>query len=362
MEPAQGSPALDFQPNSEPVRLILPGQLSPQDLLIDVRSPAEFADDHIPNAINVPLLDDQERSKVGALYRLEGVESATDWALSQLRARLQQFLSQLEAHIQPGARVAICCARGGDRSRHVVQFLRQVGHDAYQLEDGYRGYRSEVRQVLSKVDYPNLFVLDGLTGTGKTRVLRAMAHSRPGSVIDLEDYAQHRSSLLGDVGLQPTSQKLFESRMYQFWHAHHDSESWYLVEAESRKVGNREIPLSLWNQMKSAQRIQLSATMAIRCRILEADYQTEEGWGPLIQRLQSLVQHSDYSSNEIDQLCEQLVDGNVAEVAQDLLQKHYDPRYQHQMQDHSPLKTFEVEEPEDLAASIIAYLDGQIAS
>ncbi len=361
MKSAQRTPVPEFQPCRDPVPQVPLNRLSSGDLLIDVRTAEEFAEDHLPDAVNVPLLDEHERSEVGVLYRKQGVDAATSWALQRLRTRLHKFLDQLDAHIDLEAAVVIYCSRGGDRSLHVVQFLIQHGYQAFQLQDGYRGFRGQVRGELEKIVLPGLFLLDGLTGTGKTRLLRAIADVRPGSVIDLEGFAQHRSSLLGDVGLNPVSQKRFESSLCQHFKNHFPSDSWCLIEAESRKVGNREIPLAIWTQMKAAERIRLVANIDVRCEILESDYKTDGGWGPLIDRLHSLQQHSDFSVVEMEEICTRLNQGESASVARSLLEKHYDPRYRHQMQNHSYLATFEVNEPEELAQQVIEFLDRQIS-
>lgn len=350
------NPDLAFTPGSDPVPGVPYTDIEPNDVVIDVRSPSEYEVDHLPEAINVPLLDDMERSHVGILYRTEGPLSASNWALSQLRSRFKWFLEQLLSKTPPQSRLLICCARGGDRSRHVVQFLIENGRSSYQVVGGYWAYRVWVRQKLDETNYPNLWVLDGLTGTGKTRLLHAISKTRPGSVIDLEAFAQHRSSILGDVGLNPCSQKSFESSLAQHGHCF-PSESWYLVEAESRKVGNREIPTYFWDQMVPSPRIQLESDIDTRARILVEEYRTSEGWEPLIKKLDDFARFSDLSKEDISDLVKDLRNDQPESVVKYLLEHHYDSRYQHHMKiDRVKLKLI-VQEPEDLAEQVIQFLD-----
>ena len=355
------NPDLGFTPGSDPVPGVSYTDIDSHDVVIDVRSPSEYQVDHLPKAINVPLLDDMERSQVGLLYRTEGPLSASNWALSQLRSRLKWFLEKLVSQTQPQSRLLICCARGGDRSRHVVQFLLKNGKAAHQLVGGYLEYRDWVRRKLNETQYSNLWVLDGLTGTGKTRLLHAISQSRPGSVIDLEDFAQHRSSILGDVGLNPCSQKSFESSLAQHGHCF-SNENWYLVEAESRKVGNREIPTKFWNQMIPAPRIQLDSDLDTRARILVEEYRTSEGWEPLIKKLGDFARFSDLSQEDIENLIRDLRNDEPESVVKYLLVHHYDSRYQHHMKADKVKLNLIVKEPEDLSEEVITFLDHQVDS
>src|SRR5262245_14667396 len=216
--------------------------------LIDLRSPAEFAADRLPGALGVPLFDDLERALIGTLYARRSPQVAFEEAGARTRAKIAVFTARLAelcgwqltacdleqrverltalgiarlerelalAPARPGpGSVVLYCWRGGLRSRSVVAFLRGLGReDVLGLEGGYRAYRQEVRERIEAWRAPPSFVLRGLTGVGKTLVLRAVAELRPEWALDLEGMAGHRSSILGMVGLEPASQKLFESRL-----------------------------------------------------------------------------------------------------------------------------------------------------
>jgi len=327
----------EFCPSGSPVPEIQFSEVSPAVRIIDVRSPAEFTEDHIPGARNVPLLDDEERKVTGTLYRVEGRESATRWALQRLNQRLHAFRKQLISQIPENSEPIICCARGGDRSAHVVQFLIQSGHPAKKLHGGYRTFRKSVLRQLERFDLAQLWILDGNTGVGKTDVLRQVAVRFPDRVIDLELYAGHRSSILGDLGLVPTSQKQFESMLATALTRVDGGAPWLLIEGESRKVGNRQIPAALWQRMGVAPRIELIASMERRVRWLVDEYDTGDGWDLLHERVDRLRSYSQLGDDRVDHVQRCLEQGDPESAARCLLEFHYDPRYQ-----HGDEKTFQI--------------------
>jgi len=327
----------EFCPSGNPVPETLFSEVSPAVCIIDVRSPGEFTEDHIPGARNVPLLDDEERKVTGTLYRVEGNESATRWALGRLNQRLQAFRKQLISQIPENSEPIICCARGGDRSAHVVQFLIQSGQPAKQLQGGYRSFRKSVLRQLERCDLAQLWILDGYTGVGKTDVLRQVAVRFPDRVIDLELYAGHRSSILGDLGLVPTSQKQFESMLATALTRVDGGAPWLLIEGESRKVGNRQIPAALWQRMGVAPRIELIASMERRVRWLVDEYDTGDGWDLLHERVDRLRSYSQLGDDRVDHVQRCLEQGDPESAARCLLEFHYDPRYQ-----HGDEKTFQI--------------------
>jgi tRNA 2-selenouridine synthase len=188
----------------------------PFDAVIDVRSPAEFADDHIPGAINLPVLNDDERARVGSIYKQESPFAARKVGAAIVSRNVARHLDEHFADKPKEYRPLVYCWRGGQRSGSFAIILSQIGFRATVLNGGYKAYRGQVmdglREVSGRFDFR---VLAGRTGSGKTRVLREMA-ALGGQVLDLEELAVHRGSLLGsEPGCPQPPQRLFESRLYQ---------------------------------------------------------------------------------------------------------------------------------------------------
>ncbi|HIN79962.1 MAG TPA: tRNA 2-selenouridine(34) synthase MnmH [Planctomycetes bacterium] len=346
----------------------LAGVLQTGSIIVDVRSPVEFEEDHLPGSSNVPLFTDQERSVVGTLFRHLGPEEARNWGEERVTAELDNLTRDLLAALRldedppfDGLRV-VCCSRGGERSEAVVKYLRSIGYPVVMLEGGYRSYRKGVRETLQRFQPQRLVVLDGLTGCGKTRVLRQVARICPRQVIDLEGAAGHRSSLLGDIGLEPVSQKRFEGRLADSSRSLDGDARWILVEGESRRVGDREIPAPLWQAMENAPRIELIATREERVRLLCQEYLAADGVEPLRQRLPALAGFDGIGEEGVKTLDALLATGDVEEAARILLEKHYDPRYRHGNQERVFADTIPMEDSVDTARGLVALLDGGVGT
>lgn len=186
------------------------------DAVIDVRSPAEFADDHIPGAINLPVLDDAERARVGTIYKQVGPFEARKVGAALVSRNVARHLDEHFADKPKGYRPLVYCWRGGQRSGSLAIILTQIGFRATLLAGGYKTYRHEVMDGLRELTPKlRLWVLAGRTGSGKTRVLRALAAAGE-QVLDLEGLACHRGSLLGaEPGCPQPPQRLFESRLFE---------------------------------------------------------------------------------------------------------------------------------------------------
>jgi tRNA 2-selenouridine synthase len=249
-----------------------PAALRPYDAIIDVRSPAEFAEDHIPGAINLPVLSNAERAEVGTIYTQESRFKARRIGAACIARNVAGWL-ETELADKPGSfRPLIYCWRGGQRSNAMAVILSQVGWRTGVLTGGYRTYRRRVSARLYDDELPHRVVLlDGPTGCGKTD-LQALLAQRGVQTLDLEALAAHRGSLFGGLpGRAQPSQKMFESRLLDAVEALDPSRP-VLVEAESSKIGERMIPPALWRRMEGAPRIEVSAPPAARARYLVAAY------------------------------------------------------------------------------------------
>ncbi|HSV59048.1 MAG TPA: tRNA 2-selenouridine(34) synthase MnmH, partial [Variovorax sp.] len=219
------------------------------DTLIDARSPAEFALDHIPGAINCPALDDEERRIVGTLYKQQGAFEARRVGGAMVAANLARHLRERFADQPANWKPLVYCWRGGLRSGSMVSWLRLVGWDAQQLAGGYKSFRQHVIvQLDAMCPRLDLRVVCGATGSAKTRVLQAMAE-QGAQVLDLEDLARHKGSLLGGLpGIEQPSQKGFETQIATVLGRLELSKPVYL-EGESPRIGRLSLPLALVARM-----------------------------------------------------------------------------------------------------------------
>ena len=295
------------------------------DTIIDARAPAEFAEDHLPGAISLPVLDDSERARVGTIYKQVSPFTARKIGAALVARNVAAHLEQALADKGGGWRPMVYCWRGGQRSGSFATILSQVGWRAETLVGGYKSWRRLVVQQLHETDVSSpMVVLDGNTGSAKTELLALLA-ARGMQVIDLEALANHRGSLFGGrIGGQP-SQKLFENRLAQAL-ARLDPARPVVVEAESSKVGDRVLPSKLWAAMVAAPRITIRAPAAAR-----ADYLVR-AYGDMIADRAQLANAIDklrplHAAEVIDGWHARAASGQFRDLAADLMVHHYDPRY-----------------------------------
>lgn len=295
------------------------------DDIIDVRSPAEYAEDHIPGAVSLPALSDSERAHIGTVYVRQSRFLARRMGAALVARNVAAHLDGYLSDKGPRYRPLIYCWRGGQRSGSVATILRQIGWQAETLDDGWRGYRRIVVALLYNGAFPApLAVLDGNTGTAKTELLHLMA-ARGVQVVDLEGLARHRGSLFGAwAGGQP-SQKAFETRLAQALVAL-DPARPVLVEAESNKIGDLLLPPVLWQAMQRAPRLGVTATLDARARYLAQSYGDltvdQAGLAVLIDQLRPY-----HASERIEAWHGLAAAGAFTDLAAALMQAHYDPRY-----------------------------------
>ncbi|MGB8814692.1 MAG: tRNA 2-selenouridine(34) synthase MnmH [Paracoccaceae bacterium] len=295
------------------------------DDIIDVRAPAEWAEDHIPGAINLPVLNDAERAEVGTIYKQVNPFTARKLGAALVARNAATHLQGPLADKGGAWRPLVYCWRGGQRSGSFATILAQVGWRVELVAGGYKAWRALVVDALynQPVRSP-VVVLDGNTGSAKTDVLSLLA-ARGVQVIDLEGLARHRGSLFGAMpGGQP-SQKAFETALAMHL-ARLDPARPVVVEAESSKVGNCRLPPELWKAMVAAPRVAIVAPVSARAAYLVRAYSDliEDGarLAEVIARLRPV-----HAAEVIDAWQEMALAGEFETLAADLMAQHYDPRY-----------------------------------
>jgi tRNA 2-selenouridine synthase len=295
------------------------------DALIDVRSPGEFAEDRLPGAINLPVLDDAERAAVGTEYVQGSKFVARRTGAAVVARNIAAHLDGALADRGGGFKPLVYCWRGGQRSGAMVAVMDQVGWPVTVLDGGYQTWRRQV--VAALYDAPlahRLILIDGPTGAGKTGLLGELAE-RGGQVIDLEALAAHRGSLFGmRPGGQP-SQRAFETALYDAL-ARLDPARPVFVEAESSRIGERVIPPSLWAAMQDAVVVLLDAAMDARVARIVADYaDIAADPAALDEALTRLPRH--HPRTAIGRWREMAAAGEIAALAAELMEHHYDPAW-----------------------------------
>ena len=300
--------------------------LTAHDAVIDARSPSEYAEDHLPGAISLPVLEDAERARVGTLYKQVSPFAARKLGAALVARNIARHLEGALADRPKGWRPLVYCWRGGKRSAAFVHVLREVGWDAHALEGGYKAYRRFVVDELSRLPREFTFrVVHGATGSGKSRLLRALAQAGA-QVLDLEDLAAHRGSVLGDLPDRPQpSQKAFETRLLAQLGALERALPVY-VEGESRKIGQVQVPEALIERMRASDCLLLEASTATRVALLMDEYRHFFAVpGALCAQLDCLVplhgraKIEDWKALAAGAAWERLVAR--------LLEEHYDPAY-----------------------------------
>jgi tRNA 2-selenouridine synthase len=303
------------------------------DTIIDARSPSEFALDHIPGAVNCPVLDDEERRIVGTIYKQTGAFEARRVGGAMVAANLARHLREQWADKPADWRPMVYCWRGGLRSGSMVNWMRLVGWDARQLASGYKAFRHHVLQLIETVvPRLQLKVVCGATGSAKTRVLEALA-ARGEQVLDLEHCASHKGSLLGGLpGVPQPSQKRFETLIATVLESLDLSRPLY-VEGESARIGRVALPVPLVTRMRAAHCIEVEATPEARLDYLLRDYAyLADDRGGLAETLGRLKEMQGKETVQRWQAWAEA--GDLPPLFAELMALHYDPHYERSQARH----------------------------
>ena len=302
------------------------GDLASFDEIIDVRSPAEFAEDHIPGSINCPVLDNRQRIEIGTLYKQVSPFDAKKLGAAYVSENIAGHLRERFLDRPRAWRPLVVCWRGGQRSGAMTHVFRRIGWDAQQLEGGYKTYRRLVVESLAELPRQfRLKVICGATGSAKSRILQAIGRLGE-QVLDLEELACHKGSVLGVLPDSPQpSQKMFESHLLTALQAL-DPQRPVFVEAERRKIGSLQVPAALIETMRGGECLNIEASFAARVDFLLRDYdyflaapdRLNACLGPLrnLQSGETIARWREYACT-----------GHWRELVSELLALHYDPLY-----------------------------------
>ena len=304
-------------------------KLSEKIPVIDVRSPGEFEQGHIPGAVNVPLFSNEERAKVGTAYVQISREEAVRIGYEIANPKINSFIAQVEKNAAT-KNVLVHCWRGGMRSGKFVQLLNEHKYKTHTLIKGYKAYRNFVLESFSRK--ATFLILGGETGSGKTEILKKIAEQGE-QVIDLEAIAHHKGSAFGSLGEKPQpTHEQFENNLAHEWMKAVSPLSggegsgvrqriW--LEDESRNIGRTQIPLSLWEKMKAAPILRINVTKRLRIERLMTDYgkfSREELKACILKIEQRLgPQHVKHALEELEK-------GNL-EIVADISLTYYDKSY-----------------------------------
>lgn len=301
------------------------GQVAEFDTIIDVRSPSEFAEDHIPGAINCPVLDDEERIRVGTLYKQVSPFEARKVGAVLVARNIARHVETHFAGHPKSWRPLVYCWRGGQRSGAFTHVLREIGWSARRLEGGYKRWRHHVLDQLAVLPTQLRFqVVAGPTGSGKSRLLEAMAR-QGAQVLHLEALAAHKGSVLGGLPDAPQpSQKWFDTSLYAAL-SHFDPERPVFVESESRRIGLMTLPDAMVKAIGESPALRVSVDLSARVDFLLRDYDYLCNTERLKQLLPRLLE---LQGKETIQRWQDLADaGDFRALVAELLERHYDPLY-----------------------------------
>jgi tRNA 2-selenouridine synthase len=327
--------ALPPGPPPRPANRVTVDELASFRERIDVRSPGEYAEDHLPGAINLPVLDDAQRAEVGTVYAQVSAFEARKIGAAIVARNIADILARYVQDKPRDWAPLVYCWRGGQRSRSLAHVLNEIGFRAVHLDGGYRAYRRHVVDLLAQ--WPRQFryrVVCGLTGSGKSRLIAAIA-AEGGQVLDLERLACHRGSLLGDIPGEPQpSQKAFESALLDAF-VHADPSRPIYVESESQRIGRLQVPEALLDSMRAAPVIRLETTKARRVAMLEADYaHLANDRARFIAQIAPLAKlHGNATIARWQALADE---GAVSDLTSELLDVHYDPSYERAIRRNFP--------------------------
>lgn len=325
--------------------------------IIDVRSPKEFNEATIPDSINIPVFNDEERAEVGTIYKQVGQEAAKEKGLEIFSEKLPDFIAAFKTIDSPKT---VFCWRGGMRSKTAATVLDLMGVDVTRLSGGIRAHRHWVVERLQHEQFsPELFVLNGGTGTGKTVMLKRLA-DKGYPVIDLEGMAGHRGSIFGQIGMNPSNQRKFDAALvndlYKF-----ETKPFVFVEGESKRIGKAEIPDYFYERKQNGLQFFIELPMDVRVQNILKEYHPEQKPAEFMEAFQLIKKRIHVPIAK--QIEEDLETGEFANAVKLLLEHYYDPRYRHANSHYQDEQKIMIQAPTVEAAMerILDYINAESA-
>ncbi len=294
-------------------------------VLVDIRSPAEYDDFHIPGAVNIPLFDNEEKALIGYIYRTSGMEKARRLGEKIAEEKIGRIYSELRSLKEKYENVIIYCWRGGLRSLKLCEVMERMGLTLYRLKGGYRAYRqfilSDMKKILSSITF---VVLTGKTGVGKTKILRELK-KRKLPVIDLEELAGDRGSVFGNLGRsRKLSQKMFDALLYE--EIKNYKSGVVFTEDESKRIGRIHLPEAFWNRKEKGLYIEITASLNTRIENILEEYTSFQGWEEYVEK--ALFKIAKYLGTERFKYLKKLLrDKEYKKAVHFLIVEYYDKKY-----------------------------------
>lgn len=326
-------------------------------IFIDVRTPSEYNEDHILNAVNMPLFKDEEHKEVGTIYKQQGKEFAIEKGFDFVGYKLKDFYKYANEIRQKYDNIVIYCARGGMRSGSICNLLSSIGIEVYKLEGGYKSYRNYVLKYLENImETKKFIVVHGLTGCGKTDLLKMLQNNDIDN-IDLEGIAKNKGSTFGFIGFdeKPPTQKRFETLIFQ--KIYNSKSNYIFIESESKRVGHVCVPNEIYDAIiRDGYHILLEDSVKNRVQRLYRDYILQKDEDAIKVLKDCINKFRKRLGNEkVDEYICLLDNKEYENLIQKYLVEYYDPLYMHSVQKYTYNKVVSFEDTQVGLKECIAF-------
>lgn len=321
-------------------------------VLIDARSPKEFLEQGIPGAVNIPALLDDERAEVGTAYVKQSKEKAKEIGIQRISKRLPEIFKNINELSKKYDRLIFYCSRGGMRSGSLEVLFNTLGFKTMKLQGGYKSYRQYILENIHEINKNKEYiVLHGRTGEGKTKILKKL-EERGYSVLNLEKMADHKGSFFGGVcETREQSQKRFDGEIFD--RLIKDTKGYFLVESESKRIGNIYINESIYSSIVNGKHLFVSTSMKNRVEIIMEDYADAK----ISELEECLLKVARYISKErYEKYHSLLIEGKLAELSEILMEKYYDPLYDVGINKYTYDVNINYEDVDEAVEEIVKYL------